>query len=1028
MRSMTAFRWLAAAGALMLSSFATAQVRVSEIHYDNTGTDTGEAIEVSGPAGQDVTGWTVVLYNGNGGASYNTQTLTGAIPATCGDRGVVTINYPANGIQNGDPDGWALVDAGGNVVEFRSYEGVFAATNGPAMGLTSVDIGAREAGTEPIGQSLQRNGTGEWVLATNTFGACNDNGTTPPPPVVASVTVAPPSATISVGATISLAAAAFDASSTPIDNVTFTWSSSNNAAATVNGAGVVSAVGEGDATISAAAQNGIAGSSAIHVTAVVTPPPSVVHVSEIHYDNVGTDVGEAIEVEGPPGTSLDGFSLVLYDGNGGTAYNTAPLSGSLAATCTDHGVVVVNYPSNGIQNGSPDGIALVDNLGQVLEFISYEGVFTAVGGPANGLTSIDIGASETNAPLGSSLQRAVAGTWSAGTSSFGACNGDTTPPPPVNSILITGRAPTDVPVPVGFEAQLFAQLHDASNVVIPSTFTWVSETPDIATIEQNGVYHALAAGTARFRVTAADSTTTTISLPTIVAVASTTALYANNTEFGDPVDSDSSDDVIVRHAQYTSSYSPIRNSPNWVAYEIDPTHFGPEDRCNCFTMDPDLPSSLPRITTDDYTGSGAIAGYGIDRGHLARSFDRTSASLDNATTFLFSNIVPQAADLNQGPWAQLENDLGDLVRTGGKEVYVIAGVAGNKGTLKNLGKIIIPAFTWKVALILPHDHGLADVHDYRDVEAIAVVMPNDPGVRNVPWQTYLTTVDAVEALSGYDLLAALPDEIETAVESNTQPPIASVTGPANINEGDSATFNASGSVDPNGTIVSYAWSFGDGGTADGVSAAHTYAQDGTYTVTVTETDNDGLVAHGTFTIAVSNVAPVIAPIPNGSVNADAAYAVSGSFTDPGADAWTVSVDWGDGVTGSMSLASRSFGLSHVYTVAGTYTVTISVADDDVTSMSTHTVTVVQPAPQLAQAITLLDQLVAAKKVPKDVGTVLRAELVAAQKLIARGNGPAAKVLLQATVVEIDLLVRLRVVTAANVAPLRSLLVQMISTL
>src|ERR1041384_1448276 len=80
-------------------------IRFAEIHYDNVGTDTGEAIEVSGPAGADVTGWQVVLYNGNGGASYDTKTLSGAIPATCGARGVVVINYPTNGIQNGSPDG-----------------------------------------------------------------------------------------------------------------------------------------------------------------------------------------------------------------------------------------------------------------------------------------------------------------------------------------------------------------------------------------------------------------------------------------------------------------------------------------------------------------------------------------------------------------------------------------------------------------------------------------------------------------------------------------------------------------------------------------------------------------------------------------------------------------------------------------------------------------------------------------------------------------------------------------------------------
>src|SRR5690242_18479340 len=118
-------------------------VRFSEIHYDNAGTDAGEAIEVSGPAGTDVTGWKVVLYNGNGGASYNTQTLSGAFPATCNTRGVIVISYPVNGIQNGDPDGVALVDASGAVIELLSYGGTFTAVGGPANGMVTVDMGAK---------------------------------------------------------------------------------------------------------------------------------------------------------------------------------------------------------------------------------------------------------------------------------------------------------------------------------------------------------------------------------------------------------------------------------------------------------------------------------------------------------------------------------------------------------------------------------------------------------------------------------------------------------------------------------------------------------------------------------------------------------------------------------------------------------------------------------------------------------------------------------------------------------------------
>ncbi len=276
----------------------------------------------------------------------------------------------------------------------------------------------------------------------------------------------------------------------------------------------------------------------------------------------------------------------------------------------------------------------------------------------------------------------------------------------------------------------------------------------------------------------------------------------------------------MTYPQLTASYNALLGTPNWVSYELDPTHFGLEDRCDCFTFDQSLPAAFARYTTADYTGAGAFHGYGIDRGHLARSFDRTSASLDNARTFYFTNIIPQAADLNQGPWAILENHLGDLARTGGKEVYIVAGVAGSKGTVKDEGKIVIPASTWKVAVVVPHDTGLANIVDYRDLEVIAVNMPNEPGVRGVNWETYRTTVDDIEALTGYDLLSLLPDKVETAVESETRPPFARVDGPYTSSEGTVVAMSAAGSFDPGGPIASYQWSFGDGTTTTGATVDH----------------------------------------------------------------------------------------------------------------------------------------------------------------------------------------------------------------
>jgi DNA/RNA endonuclease G (NUC1) len=1009
---------------------AVPSVYLSELHYDNVGADADERIEINAPAGMNLTNWQVVLYNGNGGASYNTRTLTETVPTTCETRGVIVLAYPTDGIQNGSPDGIALVNAAGQVVEFLSYEGTFTATNGPASGMTAVDIGVLENGA-PLGQSLQRSSADVWSApAANTFGACNADGQ--PPAVVASVTVAPATASVTQGGTQAFTATAFDAANQPIAGVTFTWTSSATSVATVNGSGVVTGVAPGDATITATAPNAVAGSASLRVDAPSTPGLPAVRFSELHYDNAGVDAGEAIEVEGPAGTALDGWSIVLYNGNGGVQYNTQSLSGSIAASCSGRGVVVVNYPQDGIQNGSPDGMALVNAAGEVVEFLSYEGVFPATDGPAAGKTSTDIGVSEpTTSPIGQSLQRTPTGAWQApATSSFGACNGTGGGTPGGNTITFTGRTPSDPALPVGFQDQIFANVRDAAGTPIVTTVTWSSETPTIATIDQNGVFTALAAGTATFRATTADGLTTgTFALPTRVAVASTTAQYAGNAEFGEPADGDATDDFIVRHPEYTASYNKNRNTPNWVSYDLDATHFGPEDRCDCFTFDPALPASFTRYTTADYTGAGAIAGFGIDRGHLARSFDRTSASLDNAFTFYFTNIVPQAADLNQGPWAAMETFLGDLARFQNKEVYIIAGVAGNKGTVKNEGKIVIPASTWKVAVIMPRDQGLANIDDPSDLEVIAVNMPNEPGVRNVDWQTYRTTVDAVEALSGYDLLALLRDDIEIAVESGTKPPVAATDGPFGGLEGSAISMSAAGSTDPDGDALTYLWSFGDGGTATGLAVSHTYAQDGGYTVRLIVRDSRDLADTITTTATVSNVAPSIAAFAGATLLPGETFAVSGSFTDPGADAWTATADYGDGSgTSALALSGKTFALSHTYSAAGTFTVTVRVSDDDVTATRTSIVTVLTPAQGAARAIALVEALVTAGKLDAGNASSLTSKLDGIRQALENANVDAASGKLRALLNELEAMVRSGRVTEQDIATLQSLVERVLASI
>ncbi|MCC6458346.1 MAG: ExeM/NucH family extracellular endonuclease [Caldilineaceae bacterium] len=136
-----------------------AAVFINEIHYDNAITDVGEFVEVAGPAGTDLSGWKLLLYNGSNGSVYDSDPLPSPIPDLGDGSGVVVVNYTGT-FQNGAPDAIALVDSSGSVVQFLSYEGTFTAVGGAADGLTSTDIGVSEDGSQPVGQSLQLSGTG----------------------------------------------------------------------------------------------------------------------------------------------------------------------------------------------------------------------------------------------------------------------------------------------------------------------------------------------------------------------------------------------------------------------------------------------------------------------------------------------------------------------------------------------------------------------------------------------------------------------------------------------------------------------------------------------------------------------------------------------------------------------------------------------------------------------------------------------------------------------------------------------------
>jgi hypothetical protein len=151
----------------MPSVLESGAVFINEIHYDNIGADLREGIELVGPPAALLVGWRIALVNGSSGGVYRDVVLSDLMFPRGGTAGIAFVPVP--GIQNGAPDGIALLDPVGDVVEFLSYEGQISVTDGPLSGLVSTDIGVMESATTPQGQSLQRVGAGsrpqdfEWI-------------------------------------------------------------------------------------------------------------------------------------------------------------------------------------------------------------------------------------------------------------------------------------------------------------------------------------------------------------------------------------------------------------------------------------------------------------------------------------------------------------------------------------------------------------------------------------------------------------------------------------------------------------------------------------------------------------------------------------------------------------------------------------------------------------------------------------------------------------------------------------------------
>ncbi len=202
----------------------------------------------------------------------------------------------------------------------------------------------------------------------------------------------------------------------------------------------------------------------------------------------------------------------------------------------------------------------------------------------------------------------------------------------------------------------------------------------------------------------------------------------------------------------------------------------------------------------------------------------------------------------------------------------------------------------------------------------------DTGVR--PTHAFESEGDYVITLMVTDDLG-LTDVATTAAEIGRAPnqsPIADSGGSYTGSTGTPVQFDGSGSEDPNGSIVSYAWDFGDGATGEGVDPTHTYATAGVFTVALTVTDDEGATGSDetvVFITASANSPPIVdAGGPYVGVVGRAVQFDASGTVDPDGDALIYQWLFGDGST--PQFPSQEPTASHVYTAPGTYTAQLTV--------------------------------------------------------------------------------------------------------
>jgi PKD repeat protein len=162
------------------------------------------------------------------------------------------------------------------------------------------------------------------------------------------------------------------------------------------------------------------------------------------------------------------------------------------------------------------------------------------------------------------------------------------------------------------------------------------------------------------------------------------------------------------------------------------------------------------------------------------------------------------------------------------------------------------------------------------------------------------------------------------IQLQDRPPVAMISGSQTTAlTGVTLFFNSTGTYDPDGTIASYSWTYGDGSSGSGNSTSHSYSTAGTYTVTMTVTDNSGSTSSASLAVVIQDRPPT-ATLSLSSTNTVTGSTVSfdgGASVDPDGSVVTYRWDFGDGTSATGATTG------HAYSNPGNYTVRLTITDN-----------------------------------------------------------------------------------------------------